>query len=262
MNTDDVTIIGGGQAGPGHRGMTSVDPPGANRPSRRHPLVTRRVLPLFIGGLAFVGAACSSGSEETSTPSTVAPTTTAVVNLEPIGVDWTDTAEVPLPNGWSVRDCEGDRPHVCIYDGAELLGDIELLAGYPLSTDDDASDPAALAAAWARRMIDDFRTDRGNGCAAFTFSPLEVAELTVGGEQGARGSFTLTDERGNVVEHVINHYVVIDGRMTIINTDAYALDGGCLPPADDSPSFTPEHLAELDGGILDRIVAGSPAVVD
>lgn len=46
--------------------------------------------------------------------------------------------------------------------------------------------------------------------------------------------------------------------MTIINSDAYADDGGCLPRAEDSPSFAPDDLADLDRGILDRIAAGSP----
>lgn len=216
-------------------------------------------LSLISIGLAFLAGACSTGSVETSAPTTIAPTTTTTaLPVDPITVEWTDTTEVALPNGWAVRDCDGDRPHVCVYDGDTFLGDIEALAGYPLDPDDVTAEPRAVALAWARRMIDDFRADRSVGCAAFTFTPLEITHSSVGGQPGARGGFTLADDSGRVVEHVINHYVVIEGRMTIINTDAYATTGGCLPPAEESPSFTPEHLAELDNGILDRIVTGSP----
>lgn len=221
--------------------------------------MARRAFPLIVAGLAVLIGACRSGSNGISAPTTIATvtTTTTGVELEPITIEWADTSEVVLPNGWTIRDCDGDRPHVCVYEGAEFLGDIELLAGYPLDSDDDATKPRAVALEWARRMIDDFRVDRASGCADFTFTPLEVTETIVGGRPGARGGFTLTDG-GGVVEHVINHYVLVDGRMTIINTDAYATTGGCLPPAEESPSFTPEHLAELDDGILDRIAAGSP----
>lgn len=221
--------------------------------------MARRALPLIVAAFAVLSGACGTDADEPSAaPSSAPPTSTTAPGAEPIAVSWTGTAEVALPNGWTVRDCEGDRPHVCVYDGTAFLGDIELVAGYPLDPDGDKGTPRAVALAWARRMIDDFRADRARGCAAFTFAPLEVSEATVGGRPGARGGFTLADSGGRVVEHVINHYVVVDGRMTIVNADAYAATGGCLPPAEDSPSFAPEHLRELDQGILARIVAGSP----
>lgn len=45
-----------------------------------------------------------------------------------IVIDWADTSEVLLPNGRTIRDCDGDRPHACVYDGTDFLGDIEVLA--------------------------------------------------------------------------------------------------------------------------------------
>lgn len=221
--------------------------------------MTRRALRLILTGLVLLGSSCSADPDQESAPTTAPPATTEpAAGAGPIPVEWSDTTEVALPNGWTVRDCEGSRTHVCVHDGAEFLGDIELLAGYPLGPEDDAGDPEAVAATWAQRMIDEFRADRAKGCPAFTFTPLAVTRLTVGGQPGARGGFTLSDERGRVVEHIINHYAPVDGHMTIINTDAYVTSGGCLPPADDSPSFAPDDLADLDRGILDRIAAGSP----
>lgn len=204
-------------------------------------------------------AACASGPSE---PGPAAPASTTTPTTEASGslaVSWTGTGAVDLPNGWTVRDCDGDRPQVCIYDEGTFLGDVELLAGFPLAPEEESGEPGAVAIQWAQRMVDDFRADRAQGCAAFRFEPLEVVGARVGGRPGARGGFTLTDGEGRVVEHVVNHYVVVDGQMTIVNTDAYATSGGCLPPADDSPSFTPDDLAALDRGILDRIVADSPA---
>ena len=233
-------------------------------PRRKEPAVARRALQAIITAVALFAVACSNGSDDEAAPTTVSPTTTApAAGRDPIPVDWSDTADVALPNGWTVRDCEGDRTHVCIYEGTEFLGDIELLAGYPLEPAEDAGNPAALAETWARRMIEDFRADRARGCPAFTFTPLDVTATTVGGQPGARGGFKLTDQDGKVVEQVINHYVLVGKSMTILNTDAYAQSGGCLPPAEDSPSFIPEDLAELDrGSILDRIAAGSPVTPD
>lgn len=167
--------------------------------------------------------------------------------------------ETSLPNGWVVRDCDGERTNVCVYDGTQLLGDVELLSGYPLSPTDDPSDPQGTAITWAQRMITTFRDERAVTCPGFAFAPLEIRDVRVGGRSGARGGFTLTDASGRVVEHVINHYVLVDGAMNIVNTDAYATSGGCLPPSDIDPSFTPDRLAELDNGVLDRLVAGSPA---
>lgn len=227
----------------------------------------RRTLALIITGIAAVGAACSSSdSSESTSPSTTAPTTTTVVEpttttlpTEPIRVDWSEPGEVPLPNGWTLRECDaGTRTNVCVYDGTKRLGDVELLPSYPLGPDDDASDPEATALAWANRMIEHHGRDRAEGCAPFTFRPLPVSAATVGGRRGARGGFTLTNADGVVVEHVVNHYVLVDGAMTIINADAYAEQGGCLPPSEEDPSFAPDQLADFEP-ILARLVADSPA---
>lgn len=207
--------------------------------------------------LASLLGACSPGTDS----SRPLRSTTTVEPAPPITVLWRQPFLTPLPNGWRIRDCEGDRVHVCVYDGNDLLGDIELLAGYPLSPSDTVADPQRVAVGWAEAMVATFRQERAEGCASFGFRVLEPRPITVGGRAGARGGFELTDSGGQVVERVVNHYVVVDGTMTIINTDAYARTGGCLPPSELDPSFTPDAAAELDAGLLDRIVAESSAEV-
>lgn len=222
-----------------------------------------RQVVLTVIGIAALAAACSSGTDdEAAAPSTTGASTSSTTPGEPLTVDWRGEFETPLPNGWTMRSCEGERTNVCIYEGPTFLGDIELLGGYPLSPEDDPAQPKTVALAWARRMIEHFRGDRAEGCADFTFTPIEPREASVGGLPGARGGFDLSDRDGNTVERVINHYVVVDGAITIINTDAYAIDGGCLTPSEIDPSFTPEHLAALDEELLDRIIADSPATAD
>ena len=223
---------------------------------------------IFVAAVAAVLAACSSGADKAASPHTSVPittttasTSTTAVEPEPLVVSWIEDFEARLPNGWTVRECDGARTHVCVFDGDTFLGDIELNSGYPLSPEDDPTDPKATAEAWAGNMIDAFRDDRGTACPDFTFEALDITSVVVGGQAGARGGFVIRDGGDRIVEHVINHYVLTGETMTIINADAYALEGGCLPPSEIDPSFTPEALEELEP-YLERLVADSPAVVE
>ena len=214
---------------------------------------------LIVAGLAAILTACSTDEKTASPPSTTAPTSTTTLEPVPLVVSWTEDFETDLPNGWTVRACDGARTNVCVYDAETFLGDIELNPGYPLSVEDDPSDPETTAQTWARNMVETFRDDRGAACPGFTFEALDVTSAVVGGEPGARGGFVVRDAGGRIVEHVLNSYVLTGDTMTIINADAYALEGGCLPPSDVDPSFTPDALEELKPH-LERIVADSPVV--
>lgn len=194
-----------------------------------------------------------AGAPETTT---AGPTTT-----ESLAMDWTAPFETRLPNGWVVRECEGDRLNVCVYDGMDFLGDIELNPGYPLASEDVGQDPQEVARKLAGDMITHFRADRAEGCAAFSFAPDPVRDVTVGGQPGAKGGFILTDGNGQAVERVINYYVVLEDSYAIINADAYADEGGCLGPTEYDPTFAPGDIAELQP-YLDQLVAaaGPPSV--
>lgn len=225
-----------------------------------------RVLPVIVAGMLLVGA-CGSEADDSTTPtsrsgngstdSTTSTTSTSVPPDpgEPIVIDWEDPVETSLTNGWTVRECgEGDRVHVCVHDGDELLGDIEVLGGHPVEASDDA---AEVALDQARRMVEDFRADRAQGCPDFAYEAVEPSYAVVGGRDGARGGFRLIDGTGTVVEAVVVYFVVVERELTLVHTDAYARSGGCLPPSEIDPSFTPERLAAFEG-LLDRIVEGSP----
>lgn len=215
----------------------------------------------FFAAVVLLAAGCQSGGGPVAAPSpSTTPSTTSTSAPPPapnLVMNWTGPFQTRLPNGWLVRDCEGSRTNVCVYDGETFAGDIELLADYPLEDRDLTADPKAVARKWAADMVTHFRDDRAQGCSAFTFRGDEVVTVTVGGRPGARSGFTLTDRSGRVVERVVNHYVIVDGKAAIVNTDAYVTEGGCLGPSELDPSFTPDAMKGVEP-YLDALVAATP----
>jgi hypothetical protein len=168
-----------------------------------------------------------------------------------------DAFEIVLPSGWLVRDCLGERPTMCVWDGEELLGDVELATGYPLDPHEDGLGEAEILTGRATSFLEHFRADRAEGCEGFIFEADEITDATVGGKPAVRTGFTLWSADGVVVERVVNHYLMHDGLLALVNTDAYAVEGGCLPPSDVDASFNPEVLLRFEQH-LDRLVADTP----
>lgn len=220
------------------------------------------MMPLVAAVVFVIASACGASDERATPPdatSTTAPrvsTTTTRGSGDTLAVDWQTSFETALPNGWVIRDCEGDRLNVCVHDGNELVGDIELNPGYPLDEDDVGDDPRSVARRLASDMVTHFRADRSEGCPAFTFAADPVTDVIIDGRPGARGGFRLTDATGRVVERVINHYLVVGGKFAIVNTDAYVPSGGCLGRTEYDPTFEPEVLAELEP-YLDRLLVAT-----
>ena len=218
-----------------------------------------RRLRLVLAAALLLGPAACAETDENDVPATTSASTTSTTTTTPafqFAMDWKNDFEMRLPNGWVIRDCEGDRLNVCIYDREAFIGDIELNPDYPLAPGDKGADPRAVATRLAHEMIDHFRDDRTKGCAAFTYKPDTVVDATIGGLPGARGGFTLLDQSGRVVERVRNYYVVTGNKYAIVNADAYAEHGGCLGPSEYDPSLTPENFAELET-YLDQLVAAT-----
>lgn len=212
-------------------------------------------------GLALVG--CSQPDDATAGPAP-SPGTTSPAAPDPSespaegssALDWHGPFELTLPNGWTVRDCEGDRVDACVEAGGTFLGDVELLPGYPLTDEQTAREGDAVLTELAEGFLAHFEEDRAAGCAGFSFVADEVRDVTVGGQPGKRASFSLLDADGATVERVINHFTLQDGTYAIVNTDAYVTEGGCLGPSETDASFVPSDLATLEPH-LDRLVAES-----
>lgn len=222
---------------------------------------------LLVLGALLLGAC--TGGDPTTQPPPAAPSPGGEPTVAPspsptehdLAARWTGAFELALPNGWTVRDCDGDRTQVCVHDGGGLLGDIELLTGYPLDADQQAQEPTTVLDELAESFLAHFREDRATGCPDFTFVADDVQPVTVGGQPGARASFSLVDGDGRVVERVVNHFTLRDDTYAIVNTDAYVETGGCLGPSETDPSFSPEELASLEDH-LDRLVADTPLPPD
>jgi hypothetical protein len=185
------------------------------------------------------------------TPTTGAEPTPTQSDAGPPGVD-TSTAtrnifetifmSADAPAGWSVRSCEGTGPLLCVLDGSEQVGTIELFASHIETMPEfagvlrdaglepgsvDYRDPAQ--AARIRKAFDAFiesnlktfeedRSIRYGGKATFTRLPVE--DIRVGDMPGVRYGFTVTDDTGKVVEKWPSH-AAFDGTILYILVPHY-----------------------------------------
>lgn len=221
-------------------------------------LLAIAVLALLAGCSPTDGATAQPSPSPTDTEqSTPSPSPSPSPDAGSFAVDWTGSFALSLPNGWSVQDCEGDRLDACVYDGDVMLGDVELLSGYPLDERQTGQAEATVLAELASGFLEHFREDRAAGCPDFDFVADDVRDATVGGQPAKRAAFSLLDSNGQVVERVINHFTLQGDSYAIVNTDAYATEGGCLGPSEYDASFTPANLATMEE-YLDRLVEESP----
>lgn len=193
-------------------------------------------------------AACSSGGS-TSSPSPD-PTDPPA---EPITVDWVHLDDFrPIDDGrWTLRDCEGDAPLLCVERDATLVGHIELLQ---FDRDTFGSNARSLDA-----LSDDHETsserDRSSSCPdSFDFEVQPRAEVPVAGEDGVRSTWTVSDAYGNEVERVVTYFGLRDDRVIVFGADGLAGDACIAREGDDG--FTPALLAAAVP-LLDRVVVGS-----
>jgi hypothetical protein len=138
-------------------------------------------------------------------------------------VDWgSDAVPVDLGDGWSVRDCEGDAPLLCVDRDGDLVGTLALSSFEP--TDD-------LAAA---------------------DTPDEFV--------GALQAFAESLEDGAVTEFVLSYATVADARLWIVVADAVTADG-CMASEFDlfTPDHLETFLPLLDGVVAGTVLPDSTA---
>lgn len=215
---------------------------------------------LALGGCSFADDATARPSPTPSDTEQAAPSPTPSPDADGVAVEWAGSFRVSLPNGWTVQDCEGDRLDACVFEGDVMLGDVELLAGYPLDEGQLAQDGGTVLTGLADGFLGHFREDRSAGCPGFDFVADEVRDVTVGGQQGKRAAFSLLDSQDRIVERVVNHFALQGDTYVIVNTDAYVTEGGCLGPSEYDASFHPTQLGTMESH-LDRLVADSPLPV-
>lgn len=232
----------------------------------------RRLLPAAVVAVALAG--CTDGSSAspepsaspTGTPAGVPtpspveePTTPPTSPAEAVRVDWNDPAlDVPLAGGWSLRDCIGDAPMLCVNDGDELLGLIEAMRS-PLGDELAAILRAEGPHAALRRYVDDyhetFTTDRAAGCAeGYGYEQLHTETVVLAGSPALRYGFAGIAADGTEAERNISYVAIVGDQLEIVtvlsNTTASCVYSDTMIELD------PSELRQLEPE-LDALMAGS-----
>ena len=249
-------------------------------------------------------AACSPPTSDTATgtaPATAEPATATVVPgvtdepatatavpttspTQPIptadpNMPWTAAnifntilGPAPAPEGWQVQPCEGEAPWLCISDGQETVGLVEL-AVYPLDghTEFQAilaelglepgielqpDEARAALSALAESYLDIIREDRQITYPDDPFIPIGPEPVQVGRLPGVAIGFIHENGDRQVVERYLN-YTAFDGHTIYWITAPY-------DPANVTTFVSDEALTQLEP-YLREIVAGlmlPPPVVE
>lgn len=230
--------------------------------------MTRPPLPALLL-VAVLAAGCTTAGGAIGTPSPTAPsspsptTTPTTAEPEPIAASWAQGApDTELPDGWVLRDCEGDAPIVCVHRGDELVGTLAFASFPPdgplVGATDGAEVVEALRAHGTMRM-QGLVDDRAIGCGEdYVGSVDDHVDLLVGGQPGVRSGFTAV-QAGELAEHVVTYATISEGQLWLLVAEA-AAEGTCMGDSE-LELFAP---ADLDAflPILDRVVAGTPPLVD
>ena len=234
--------------------------------------MTRSPLPTLVL-VAVLAAGCATTGDAVGTPSPTAPSTPSptpsptatptTAEPEPIVASWAQGApDTELADGWVLRDCEGDAPVVCVHRDDELVGTVAY-ASYPpdgpLVGATDGDDVVEALRAHGTMRMQGLVEDRAIGCGEdYVGSVDDHVDLPVGGQPGVRSGFTAV-QAGEVVEHVVTYATLAEGRLWLLVAES-AADGTCMGDSE-LELFAP---ADLDAflPILDRVVAGTPALVD
>lgn len=202
--------------------------------------------------LGLVVAACGTGESSSQQPPT--SETEPIDQPTPVdpsmSIDWLGEFQLTLDNGWVVIPCDGDAPMICVADGDQHLGFVEL-GSY--SFDDASPDHIAALQLHADDFLATMRSDRAAGCPDLTFEAFGPEEAVVDNRPGLRAGFQLTDADGTEVERHVLYWVVRDNVQWSITASGYATDG-CMEPIGE---FAPADLAVFEPA-LGNIVAQSP----
>lgn len=212
---------------------------------------------LLLSACTDAPAAAPATPEATGAPAPVATPPTAPV--EPLAVDWTDpNLAIPLPGGWTLGDCDGDAPLLCIADGDTLLGSVEAasspfddhLAGVLHTQGLEAALRAHVASYHGT-----FRTDRAAGCPdGYAYEEHPTVTATLAGTPALRYGFSVRDADGVEVERNLNYLTILGGQLKSVTAVANATRS-CVH-VDEFAELLPGQLAELQP-TLDAIAAGS-----
>ena len=171
----------------------------------------------------------------------------------------------PAPAGWQVQPCEGEAPWLCLLDGQDIVGYVELSV-YPLDTHPDfqailaelgleaglelpPDDTRAALAALAQDYLDIIREDRQITYPDDTFIRIEPEPVQVGQLPGLAFGFVRENAAGEVQERYLN-FNAFDGRVIYWLTAPYDPANVTTFVSDEALTQFEPHLREIIAGLL------------
>lgn len=162
-------------------------------------------------------------------------------------IRWEQVGEVALDDRWTLTDCEGDAPLLCVDDREGFAGAIEYLT-YPQGDPPAAGDEIAWLSDALGQFMADLQADRTAGCGPdYVVSHTDPATTTLEGRPAIAYTFTGIDGEGAV--HELGFAVSsIDGHVRqLIAGNAYDAEG-CL--AGDTDTWTVEQMESFSAHLL------------
>ncbi len=216
-------------------------------------MYTKKIV-IAIGALAVLLASCLGNDAAANEPD-VSPKSTSA----PVAISWDDpTKATLLPDGWSIRKCEGEAPFMCVERDGSPVGALEIIA-YPVSSFDaldPTGDPANNLSELAGGFHEALSSDRLATCGAdYGFERLGPDEFALGEGPGTFYGFVGTLPDGSPSELNLQYATIVGDQIISITAIAYD-EGGC-PGRDDQSSWDSATLSEFRP-VLEQALEDSP----
>ena len=189
---------------------------------------------------------------------TTAATSTSEAGVEPY--DWRAPTRVALDDEWTLDDCEGDAPFVCVERNGETVGFLEIVE-FPVESFEQLREPLAdgdearALEVLAESFFRDLRDDRSLGCGeGYTVEPIEPRPVTTADGPALRYGLVGTTADGAAAERVVQYAAIRGETLVLLAANAYSADG-CL--ASEGAEFHPDVLEAFEP-VLDTVVFASP----
>ena len=202
----------------------------------------------LMASLVLLLAACGDGDAPSPGQTSQPPTASPVASIT---IDWSarPPAPIELGEGFSVQGCPGDAPFLCVSRESQAAGFIEYFP-FP-APEGDAQDVL-------QKLVDDdygsFTEDRETTCpSGYQVETVDPVAAEVGGEDGLRSEYFVTDAGGNTVERYVKHWAIAGGQVHLVSAEAQE-EGSCSPG--DGGQFTDAALTDFEP-FLAAIAEGS-----
>lgn len=207
----------------------------------------RRLLPLTVLlVVALAATACGGGGDDEADATTTSTSTT--LPTMPTDFRWWDPSPNPLGGGWVLHRCtvevgqEADPAQLC-FDNPDGRKGVVRLFRFLAPDDGDLN-------AHAGRFVDDFITDRKDGCGKeYVVKAEPIVAVDANGGRVVRYGFTGAFSGSPVTERTVQWAGIRGEALEIITLSAYD-PGSCV---------VPNGEATLDA--VDEVIPGIDALV-